>query len=105
MVEPKKIERFNLETCAAYGKKRMIMEVYLEYPSFLHKRHNDYPLAAEKMKVNKEILSTYCEIIRDKYGISIGQVSKLIPTLGKKEKYVLHWWVAPPKMFSNWYRI
>ena len=26
MVEPKKIERFNLETCAAYGKKRMIME-------------------------------------------------------------------------------
>ena len=42
------------------------------------------------MKVNKEILSTYCEIIRDKYGISIGQVSKIIPTLGKKEKYVLH---------------
>ena len=30
-------------------------------------------------------------MIRDKYGISIGQVSKLIPTLGKKDKYVLHY--------------
>ena len=37
------------------------------------------------------MLSPYCEMIRDKYGISIGQVSKLIPTLGKKEKYVLHY--------------
>ena len=63
----------------------------MEYPSSLHKLHNDYPLAAEKMKVNKEMLSPYCKMIRDKYGISIGQVSKLIPTLGEKEKYVLHY--------------
>ena len=87
----KKIEKINLATCAADGKKGMIMEIDLEYPSSLHKLHNDYPLSAEKMKVNKEtMLSPYCEMIRDKYGISIGQVSKLIPTLGKKEKYVLH---------------
>ena len=63
------------------------MEVDLEYPNSLHKLQNDYPLAAVKMKVNKEMLSPYCEMIRDKYGISIGKV----PTLGKREKYVLHY--------------
>ena len=85
----KKTEKINLPNCAADGKKRYDHD--LEYPSSLHKLHNDYPLAEEKMKVNKEMLSPYCKMIRDKYGISIGQVSKLIPTLGEKEKYVLHY--------------
>ena len=69
----------------------MIVEVDLAYPISLHKLHNDYPLAAEKMRVNKDMLSPHCEIIRDKCGISIGQVSKVIPTLSNKEKYVLHY--------------
>ena len=42
------------------------------------------------MKVTKEMLSLYCESIREKYNITIGQVKKLIPTLKNKEKYVLH---------------
>ena len=87
----KQIEKVNLGMCVADSKKGMIMEVDLEYPSHLHKLHNYYPLAAEKIRVNKDMLSPYCEIIRDKYGISIGQVSKLIKSLGKKEKYVLHY--------------
>jgi len=36
------------------------------------------------------MLSDYCKQIKDKFGISIGQVHKLIPTLNNKEKYVLH---------------
>ena len=44
-----------------------ILEVDLEYPRSLH----DYPLAPEQMKVNK--------------------VKKLIPNLGNKENYVLHY--------------
>ena len=87
----KKIEKINLATCATDGKKGMIMEVDLEYPQELNKLHNDYPLAAEKLKVNKEMLSPYCKMIREKYGISIGQVSKLIPTLADKKNYVLHY--------------
>ena len=87
----KKIEMINLATCVADGKKGMIMAVGLEYPSSLHKLHNDYPFAAEKMKVNKDMLSPYCEMTRDEYGISIEQVSNLIPTLSKKEKFVLHY--------------
>ena len=37
------------------------------------------------------ILSKYCQKIKDKSGMSIGRVKKLIPTLPNKEKYVLHY--------------
>ena len=43
------------------------------------------------MKVTKEMLSSYCKSVRGKFNISIGQVHKLIPTLNKKENYVLHY--------------
>ena len=65
------------------------LEVDLEYPQSLHDLHNDYPLAAEKISVSKYMLSNYCEIIRKKYSITIGQVKKLIPTLSNRDKYVL----------------
>ena len=68
----------------------MVLEIDLEYPQELHDLHNDYPLAPEEMKGTKEMLSSYCESIREKFNISIGHVHKLIPTLNKKEKYVLH---------------
>ena len=48
-----------------------ILEVDLEYPTALHDLHNDYPLAPERMEVNK--------------------VSKLIPNLNDKKKYVVHY--------------
>ena len=47
------------------------MEVDLEYPWSLHDLHNDYPLAPEHIKVNK--------------------VKKLIPNLGDKKNYVIHY--------------
>ena len=37
------------------------------------------------------MLSEYCQRIKEKYNIPIGQVYKLIPTLNIKEKYVLHY--------------
>ena len=57
-----------LETWELYP---CILEVDLEYPKNLHDLHNDYPLAPEQIMVNK--------------------VSKLIPNLGDKKKYVLHY--------------
>ena len=43
------------------------------------------------MKVTKDMLSPYCKQVLEKYNVSIGQVSKLVPTLANKEKYVLHY--------------
>ena len=48
-----------------------ILEVDLEYPKELHDSHNEYPLAPERVKINK--------------------VEKLIPNLNNKTQYVLHY--------------
>ena len=71
--------------------KGLILEVDLEYPDELHDLHNDYPLAPEKVKVERDMLSAYCKEIADKFNMSSGLVEKLIPTLADKEKYVLHY--------------
>ena len=67
------------------------LEVDLKYPDELHKLHNDYPLAPEKLAVTNDMLSKYCKEIADEYDIKVGDVKKLIPNLGNKTKYVLHY--------------
>ena len=57
------LETWELHSC--------ILEVDLEYPKSLHDLHNDYALAPEQIMVNK--------------------TSKLIPNLGDKKKYILHY--------------
>ena len=57
----------------------------------MHDLHNEYPLAPEKLEINQDILSKYCSDIADKYGIKIGGVSKLVPHLRNKKKYVVHY--------------
>ena len=37
------------------------------------------------------MLSDYCKNIADKYRINVGDVKKLIPNLGDKTNYVLHY--------------
>ena len=89
-VKQEHIDKIDLAKYKEDSKNGLILEVDLEYPEELHDLHNDYPLAAEKIKVN-DMLSKYCKNISEKYNISTGLVSKLIPTLGNKEKYVLHY--------------
>ena len=85
------IEGLDLTKFKEDCKRGLILEVDLEYPKELHDLHNDYPLAPEKIKVTKDMLSDYSQKIAEKFKISTGLVHKLIPTLGKKEKYVLHY--------------
>ena len=68
-----------------------ILEVDLEYPDKLHELHNDYPLAPEELAVTNDMLSKYCKSFADEYDIKVGDVKKLIPNLGNKIKYVLHY--------------
>ena len=84
-------EYINLESYDENSAKGLILVVDLEYPPELHRLHNDYPLAPEKMVVREEMLSDYSREILGREGMTIGKVQKLIPNLKDKEKYVLHY--------------
>ena len=56
---------------SSWKKRACILEVDLEYPKQLHDRHNDYPLAPERLV--------------------LGKVEKLVPNLNDKIKYVIHY--------------
>ena len=87
----KEINKKDLGKYKKDGKKGLILEVDLEYNKSLHELHNDHPITPEKVKVSNDMLSGYCKKIAEKYNISIGLVSKLIPTLRDKKEYVLHY--------------
>ena len=53
-----------------WKNQRCILEVALKYPKSLHDFHNDYPLAAESLRIEN--------------------VEKLVPNINDKKKYVLH---------------
>ena len=68
-----------------------MLEVDLDYPNEMHDLHNDYLLASEKIKVTEEMLSKYqLQIMKDN-NFSLGKSKKLIPNLGNKIKYKLHY--------------
>ena len=67
------------------------LKVDLEYPNELYELQNDYPLAPEKLAVSSDMMSKYCKEIADKHKIKVGDVKELIPNLGHKAKYVLHY--------------
>ena len=67
-----------------------ILEVDLDYPTSLHRQHNDYPLAPEKLKVEKHWMSPYQQKLIEELGVSIG-CEKLVPNLMDKSRYVLHY--------------
>ena len=68
-----------------------MLEADLEYPDELRELDNDYLLAPEKLDISQNMLSKYCSNNANKYDIKIGGVNKLVPNLGNKSKYVLHY--------------
>ena len=87
----KNVDEFDVMSISEKSPIGYFLEVDLEYPDELHELHNDYPLAPEKLAVSSDMLSNYCKKIADKYEIKVGDVKKLIPNLGSKTNYVVHY--------------
>ena len=87
----KNVDNFDVNSISEKSPIGYILEVDLKYPDELHVLHNDYPLAPEKLAIPYDMLSDYCKKIADEYRIKVGDVMKLIPNLGNKTNYVLHY--------------
>ena len=70
-----------------FGTHGYIFEVDLEYPSHIHDLHSCYPLAADKIKITKDMLSPYSlKLIENMPYVA---TEKLVPNLLNKSKYVV----------------
>ena len=87
----KNVDSFDVMSIDKKSDAGYILEVDLKYLNELHKLHNDYPPAPEKLTVTNDIPSNYCKSIDDKYDIKVVDVKKFIPNLGNKTKYVVHY--------------
>ena len=58
------------------NSKGCALEVDLEYPKELRELGNDYPLATDKIKIKREMLSAYQLKIADLYNIPITNIKK-----------------------------
>ena len=87
----KNADEFDVNLISEKSPIGYFLEVDLDYLDGLCELQMDYPLAPEKLAVSSDMLSNYCKKIADKYEIKVGDVKKLIPNLGNKTNYVVHY--------------
>ena len=87
----KNVDEFDVMSVNEKSLIGYFLKADLEYPDELHELHNDYPLAPEKPAVSSDMLSKYCKKIADKYEANVGDLKKIIPNLGNKTNYVVHY--------------
>ena len=87
----KNVDEIDVMSIDEKSNTEYFLEVDLEYHDKLYELHNDYPLAPEKFAASDNMLSKYCKKIAGRYKIEVGDVKKIIPNLGNKTKYVLHY--------------
>lgn len=51
------LKQFTIRDLANLTERGVILEVDLEYPEELHDFHNEYPVAAKKIKVTRDAFS------------------------------------------------
>ena len=90
-LEKEEFEHLNINYVSDDSEDGYILEVDLDYPSELHDRHTEYPLAPEKMKVTEDMLSPYAKQLLEELEPKETSTEKLIPNLHSKEKYVIHY--------------
>ena len=70
---------FDLNKCTSNSSKGCVLEVYLEYPKELQELYINFPLAPDKIEIERELLSNYQLKISDLCSIPIGKAKNLVP--------------------------
>jgi len=60
------ISDFYIMDIPTHGDTGYIVECDLQFPSELHELHSDYPMAPEHLNVSPDMLSDFCNEIKDK---------------------------------------
>ena len=89
-LDRKQIDCIDWKQVDADGRTGWVLEVDLEYPATIHAKHNDYPLAPERLVVKDSMLSDYCQSLQKELGASSGVCGKLVPNLMNKTRYIVH---------------
>jgi hypothetical protein len=84
------VEEFKLNNVKTQSKIGHILEVDLEYPEELHDLHNEYPYCPEHLNITPDMLSDYSRNVAYCNAMKCGKSNKLVATLRKKDKYVIH---------------
>ena len=80
------VASFDLDASTKSDDYGYIPEVDLKYPDHLYASDSDYPLAAEKLWIRKEMLSAYSSTLTSKH-----VTSEKSPNLYDKTNYVSHY--------------
>ena len=81
-IDPKE---FDMNKYISNSSKGCALEVDLDYPKELHKLHNDYALAPDKIQIKREMLLEYQLKMADSYNIPIANVTKVLPNFFDKK--------------------
>lgn len=85
------IENFDVSKIDCEGNVGYILEVDLDYPSSLHNKHSNFPLAPENTEINFENLSPYSKkALLECNGVKKYKDTKLCTTFNSRKKYIVH---------------
>ena len=87
------IDTLDIMTVPDDAETGYILEIDMQYPTALHRSHNCYPMAAERIKVTTDMLSPHSQKLRETLNLpTVSSVPpKLVPNLYSKQNYVLHY--------------
>ena len=63
----KKFDKFGVNSVGENSSIAYILEFDLEYPHKLHKLHNEYIMAPQKLEISHNMFSNYCSSIENEY--------------------------------------
>ena len=96
------LEKFDISKISEQDSIGYILEVDADYPHHLHDKHNEYPLAPQRMEVTSDMLSdyqkdTFTQLYNQRHAKDFSTTlppfqsqPKLAPNLYKKNNYIVH---------------